>query len=282
MRNQAFIVVFATLASLATGCERLNQALDQAYMQSFLESGQDGANEQQAAEAGGQPIDNDGTAGALILGCLTIITNPDPLPSPLSGTFTVTWQFNNCPMGGGRTQSGTRTVEVTIDGTTGDRDFAGSRDLTRIMFGGDIVTITSHATMHASGSRSAGAISRLINGSEHRVRTHDNGNPVFDIDVTVDNLHIDDTYDTGTQLLVQRVFNGAGAVDHNRINVRVEHTATDVTVVRAQCGCPISGSIHQMVFKDGTLKRERTYTFTSTCGEVTTDDGDTITLEVCG
>ena len=65
-------LLWIVACSPAVGCEGLQALLDRQVMQAFLESGQDGANEQQAAEAGGQPIDNDGVSGGLTLGCVTM------------------------------------------------------------------------------------------------------------------------------------------------------------------------------------------------------------------
>ncbi len=266
---------------LATACGQLDELSDRLVMQSFLEGAQDGANEQLAAEQGGAELDTANDPNALTLGCLTITTDPTPLAQPLPASFSVTWEFASCPLGGGRTQSGARTIAVTIDPVSGDRDFAGSRDITRVMFAGDVVEIDSSATMHASGSFQSGDISRVINGTEHRVRDQANSDPIFDIDLTLTNLQVDDTYDTQSLALVRRVFNGTGSVEHNRADFTTTHVASHLTMERALCACPIAGTIAQTVEKDGNVERERTYTFTSDCGLVEMDDGDTLRLEAC-
>ena len=277
-------ILTLTLGSILTsglaGCGKTSDVIDNQVMESSIEtandSGDDAVVEQSGSLAKAFGL-NGGNAGALSLGCVDVTTEPDPLPSPRPDHFVVTWTFDGCSWRG-FTQSGTRTVEHTKN-ADGSRDLNGTRDLERIRRDGDHVAIDTTGTMHAVGDRASGTVNRTIEFQEHRLRTHEDGSLVFDADVSTSNLTEVSTFSADDE--VTRVFNGDILSTGRKAGFEITSTLIDLTREPAVCCHPTAGTVKQVVKKNGELKRERTFTFSSDCGVVEREDGETVELPAC-
>lgn len=270
------LALFALITRFGCGRDELSSAFDNAAMQSALESAGDSADDADAET--GDNLDSF-DPNALTVGCATIVTNPDPLTRPLPDNYSVNYTFVDCVYNG-KTQNGVRTVEVNRD-ADGNRHYVGHRDIQRRTRLGATIDIVGDGAMVAVGSRDTGTIERSLTFQENRVRSKRNGEVDFDVDISANDFSTTDSYAPLTLRPQQRILNGSVRIHGNRVDADLTTNFNEVTIQRALCCYPISGSIHQQLERHGRILRERDFMFSSTCGEVTRSDGEVIQLDAC-
>jgi hypothetical protein len=279
MKRSILLITFTAACGAGKGDGETPPSND-VLLQNTLESINDGFDSAEAENGeDGSPTMQEESSG-LTLGCLTITTDPSPLPQPLPESFNVSWSFDNCRIWGGR-QWGTHSIDTTRSDDGRVRDFVTARDITRNYGLGGQADIDTSSTLHAEGLRSEGSIARTLDLEEHRVRMGPGGNVWWDVNVTLSSVHAIDTFDPETSRLSTRVVDGSATLGANRAGWSVTAVAADLLREPAVCCYPTGGTITLSAGNDETSLEGRTYAFSETCGSVTADDGEVLELIAC-
>ena len=185
--------------------------------------------------------------------------------------------------------SGSETIVATWSNPNDpNRTLSVTSNLVETLADKDTVDITSLNPsdptfyLNAVGRPADGNVVLVITTNEHRVRRTQNGNFVFDMNITTDPnapLTITNSYAGQVPVLHTRTVNsGRLVVHHNLAKFTGTHTFDNLMRdVSSDCLCPQSGTITQVVTSDsGTGTYTRTYAFTG-CGAATvTTTGSTL------
>jgi hypothetical protein len=279
MLHRLILIVALTGCGNGQGSGELPEEAD-ALIASMLESSDDGFESSEAEDDDGRP-ETAPEPGGLTIGCLTITTDPAEMPDPPPPSFSVTWEFDECRMWRGGRQSGSHTVGVARNSDNSVRDFTSVRDINRHYALLGTVDIDTTSSLHAEGRRSDGTVSRTLNVQEHRVRTGPGGRVWWDLDVSLDAMHGVDTFDPTTNKLTERLINGSGSIHGRNRDYTVNATLTDILRRPAECCYPVGGTLELVAEGRNGNTAERSFTFTSTCGTATAQDGESLELRAC-